>query len=100
MRTTGAAVASSLSATAMGEDIKIADATDTHARVSRRVFIRGVIASGGGAISVGYLFRASPVVSELVAQAGVSERLITLNVNGQQRRVDVSTQETLAWTLR
>ena len=28
------------------------------------------------------------------------ERLITLNVNGQQRRVDVMKQETLAWTLR
>jgi aerobic-type carbon monoxide dehydrogenase small subunit (CoxS/CutS family) len=26
--------------------------------------------------------------------------LLTLNVNGQQRRVDVSKQETLAWTLR
>ena len=25
---------------------------------------------------------------------------ITLNVNGQQRRVDVMKQETLAWTLR
>ena len=32
--------------------------------------------------------------------AGVGERLITLNVNGQQRRVDVMKQETLAWTLR
>jgi aerobic-type carbon monoxide dehydrogenase small subunit (CoxS/CutS family) len=30
----------------------------------------------------------------------VGERLITLNVNGQQRRVDVMKQETLAWTLR
>ena len=41
-----------------------------------------------------------PVVPGLLAQAGVSERLLTLNVNGQQRRVDVSKQETLAWTLR
>ena len=32
--------------------------------------------------------------------AGVGERLITLNVNGQQRRVDVMKQETLASTLR
>jgi aerobic-type carbon monoxide dehydrogenase small subunit (CoxS/CutS family) len=32
--------------------------------------------------------------------AGAVERLITLNVNGQQRRVDVLKQETLAWTLR
>ena len=28
------------------------------------------------------------------------ERLVTLNVNGQQRRVDVMKQETLATTLR
>ena len=32
--------------------------------------------------------------------AGAGERLITINVNGQQRRVDVMKQETLAWTLR
>ena len=31
---------------------------------------------------------------------GAVERLITLNVNGQQRRVDVMKQETLAMTLR
>ena len=74
----------------MNEDIKS----------SRRAFIKGIITSGAGAISIGYLFRTSPVSPELIAQAGVSERLITLNVNGQQRRVDVSKQETLAWTLR
>ena len=32
--------------------------------------------------------------------AGVGSVTITINVNGQQRRVDVSRQETLAWTLR
>jgi aerobic-type carbon monoxide dehydrogenase small subunit (CoxS/CutS family) len=32
--------------------------------------------------------------------AAVAERLITINVNGQQRRVDAMKQETLAWTLR
>ncbi len=31
---------------------------------------------------------------------GAVERLLTLTVNGQQRRVDVPKQETLAWTLR
>ena len=31
---------------------------------------------------------------------GAGERLISLNVNGQLRRVDVMKQETLAWTLR
>ena len=34
------------------------------------------------------------------ASAGVVERLVTLTVNGQQRRVDVLPQETLSTTLR
>jgi aerobic-type carbon monoxide dehydrogenase small subunit (CoxS/CutS family) len=85
---------------AMDEDIKSHDATYRDADVSRRAFIKGVIGSGGTAFSAGYLFRTSPFVPQLLAQAGASERLITLNVNGQQRRVDVSKQETLAWTLR
>jgi aerobic-type carbon monoxide dehydrogenase small subunit (CoxS/CutS family) len=63
--------------------------------VSRRKFIQGVIAGGAGASSAAYLFRASGA-----SAAGAGERLITLNVNGQQRRVDVMKQETLAWTLR
>lgn len=32
--------------------------------------------------------------------AGVTDRLITLNVNGRARHVNVPKQETLAWTLR
>jgi aerobic-type carbon monoxide dehydrogenase small subunit (CoxS/CutS family) len=44
------------------------------------------------------LFRAS--VSGQGFPAVLGERLITLNVNGQQRRVDAVSQETLAWTLR
>jgi aerobic-type carbon monoxide dehydrogenase small subunit (CoxS/CutS family) len=65
--------------------------------VSRRAFIKGVITSGVAVSSANYLFRASTL---LHGQQGVGERLITLNVNGQQRRVDVMKQETLAWTLR
>src|SRR6476619_2463250 len=84
----------------MDEDIKKDDVTGTSADVSRRTFIKGVIGSGAGAFSAAYLFRTSHVVPGLLAQAGVSERLLTLNVNGQQRRVDVNKQETLAWTLR
>jgi aerobic-type carbon monoxide dehydrogenase small subunit (CoxS/CutS family) len=61
--------------------------------VSRRKFIQGVIAGGAAVSSVSYLFRSSAV-------HGAGERLITLNVNGQLRRVDVMKQETLAWTLR
>jgi aerobic-type carbon monoxide dehydrogenase small subunit (CoxS/CutS family) len=84
----------------MDEDIKRNDAADEAANVSRRAFIKGVIGSGAAAFSAGYLFPASLVVPGLLAQAGVSERLLTLNVNGQERRADVSKQETLAWTLR
>jgi carbon-monoxide dehydrogenase small subunit/xanthine dehydrogenase YagT iron-sulfur-binding subunit len=51
---------------------------DTAKGVSRRSFIKGVITSGVAVSSANYLFRAS----------------------GQQRRVDVMKQETLAWTLR
>jgi aerobic-type carbon monoxide dehydrogenase small subunit (CoxS/CutS family) len=66
--------------------------------LSRRNFIKGVIAGGAAASSAGYLFRASSLLSQ--QPAGLGERLITLNVNGYQRRVDVAKQETLAWTLR
>ncbi len=66
--------------------------------ISRRDFIKGVIASGAAVSSVGYLFRASTLQGQTAGSTG--ERLITINVNGQQRRADVMRQETLAWTLR
>jgi aerobic-type carbon monoxide dehydrogenase small subunit (CoxS/CutS family) len=66
--------------------------------VTRRSFIKGVIAGGVAASSTAYLFRASSLWDQ--QPSGLGERLITLNVNGQQRRVDVAKQETLAWTLR
>jgi aerobic-type carbon monoxide dehydrogenase small subunit (CoxS/CutS family) len=69
---------------------------DTPRAVSRRNFIKGVIASGAAVSSSAYLFRAAVVHG----QNGSAERLITINVNGQQRRVDVMKQETLATTLR
>src|SRR5262245_62569561 len=68
--------------------------------VSRRTFIKGVIAGGVAVSSAAYLFRNSPLVSGQAARAGSVERLITLTVNGQTRRVDVAPQETLATTLR
>ena len=68
--------------------------------VTRRKFIMGVIAAGATTSSVGYLFKGpQPLLGALAVQGSV-ERLITLNVNGQQRRVDVLHQETLAFTLR
>src|ERR1700683_1085960 len=68
--------------------------------VSRRNFIKGVISSGVAVSSASYLFRASSLLHGQQPSADVGERLITLNVNGQHRRVDVMKQETLAWTLR
>jgi aerobic-type carbon monoxide dehydrogenase small subunit (CoxS/CutS family) len=65
--------------------------------ISRRDFIKGVIAGGVAVSSAAYLFRTSGVIGQ---SGGASDRLITINVNGQQRRVDVMKQETLAWTLR
>ena len=65
--------------------------------ISRRNFIKGVIAGGVAVSSAGYPFRASTLREQ---SGAASERLITIDVNGQQRRVDVMKQETLAWTLR
>jgi len=80
-------------------DDDLHNTTDDRARsISRRNFIRGVISSGVAVSSANYLFRASNLFSQGIGSPG--ERLITLNVNGQQRRVDVMRQETLAWTLR
>src|SRR5438874_3214666 len=71
---------------------------DTPQGLSRRDMIKGVIAAGAVS-SAGYLFRASSVRAQASAPGSV-ERLITLTVNGQQRRVDVMKQETLNTTLR
>src|SRR5438094_3795961 len=66
---------------------------------SRRGFIKGVIAAGAVASSSAYLFRSTSLLGQPSAPGAV-ERLITLNVNGQDRRVDVMPQETLAMTIR
>ena len=79
-------------------DDKIDSVLDEVARgISRRNFIKGVICGGAAVSSAGYLFRASSLLGQ---PGGTGDRLITINVNGQQRRVDVMKQETLAWTLR
>ena len=67
--------------------------------VSRRNFIRGVIAAGATVSAASYLFR-STTLSGQPSTPGAVERLLTLTVNGQQRRVDVMKQATLAMTLR
>lgn len=66
--------------------------------VSRRSFIKGVIAAGATVSSSGYLFRAPAATAQQTPRA--PERLLTLTVNGQRRRVDVLKHETLAMTLR
>jgi aerobic-type carbon monoxide dehydrogenase small subunit (CoxS/CutS family) len=68
-------------------------------KYSRRTFIKGVIATGATVSSTGYLFRGSPLLGAATFQSA-TERLITLTVNGQERRVDVLPHETLAMTLR
>ena len=65
---------------------------------TRRDFIKGVIAAGAAVSTSAYLFRTS--VAGQPAGAGTMERLISITVNGQTRRVDVMRQETLAMTLR
>ena len=64
---------------------------------SRRSFIKGVIAAGAAVSSSAYLFRTN--IAGQPASGG-GERLISITVNGQVRRVDVLKQETLATTLR
>ena len=83
---------------AVGHSDTVVVVPETKPEWSRRNFIKGVIASGvtvSGAIYFG------PVLTrpQRLSAQGV-ERLITLNVNGQTRRVDVLPGETLAMTLR
>ena len=68
--------------------------------LTRRNFIKGVIAGGAVATSAGYLFRGVGSLFGQSSAPGSVERLITLSVNGQARHVDVMKQETLAMTLR
>lgn len=67
-----------------------------NSRLTRRRFIKGVIFFGAAASSGAGFYLASAASRS----AGGVERLISLNVNGRTRRVDVMPQETLAHTLR
>ena len=68
---------------------------DSSKSITRRRFILGVIAGGAVVGAASYRILA-PGGRRILG----CERLITLNVNGQPRRVEVMKQETLAWTLR
>ena len=65
-------------------------------KLTRRRFIKGVIASGAAATSTSIWYAANGAERP----PGAVERLIRINVNGQVRSVDVPPQETLASTLR
>ena len=65
-------------------------------KLTRRRFIKGVIASGAAATTTGAWYSATGQDRP----SGFVERLIRINVNGQIRSVDVEPQETLASTLR
>ncbi len=64
--------------------------------LTRRRFIKGVIASGAAATTTSVWVAANGASRP----AGAVERMIRINVNGQSRTVDVAPQETLASTLR
>ena len=65
-------------------------------KLSRRRFIKGVIASGAAATSTTIWYTANGQSKP----AGAVERMIIININGRMRNVDVAPQETLASTLR
>lgn len=65
-------------------------------KLTRRRFIKGVIASGAAATSTTIWYAANGQSRP----AGAVERMIRININGQMRNVDVAPQETLASTLR
>ena len=79
------------------EEVKMTEETPNNP--ARRNFIKGVIAAGAAVSSASYLFRTN-ALGQTESAPGSADRLITLSVNGQDRRVDVLKQETLAQTLR
>ncbi len=68
-----------------------------NSRLTRRHFIKGVIYSSAAATSGAGFYLANAASNR---QPGAVERLISINVNGRTRRVDVQPQETLAHTIR
>jgi aerobic-type carbon monoxide dehydrogenase small subunit (CoxS/CutS family) len=68
-------------------------------KYSRRTFIKGVIAAGATVSSASYVLKGPALLGAATVQSS-TERMITLNINGQRRTVDVLPNETLAMTLR
>ena len=65
---------------------------------TRREFLRGVVCSGVAVSAATYMFTGHAKQAR-AAVRGV-ERLVSLNINGKTRRVDVAPNDTLAHTLR
>lgn len=65
--------------------------------MTRREFLKNIIAAGAVASSAMYVLRTTGARAQT---PGAAERLVTLTINGQERRVDVLPQETLGYTLR
>ena len=87
---------------AMAGSVSAEDVLNDFARspTSRRAFIKGVIASGAAVPAAGFVMRGRGIAAAFAQTSGAVERLVTLNVNGKDRRVDVLPQETLSHTLR
>jgi len=84
-------------------EASMSDFAATTRKTSRRSFIKSVIASGAVVGSSGFVFGGLSGCSPGDGQRAVSgavERLLSLSINGQLRRVDVLPYETLAMTLR
>jgi aerobic-type carbon monoxide dehydrogenase small subunit (CoxS/CutS family) len=69
-----------------------------HEGTSRRDFLRGVVCSGIAVSAASFVLTGGSGAAR-AATRGV-ERLITLDINGKKRRVDVAPNETLAHTIR
>jgi len=65
---------------------------------SRRDFLRGVVCSGIAVSAASFAFSGNSGQARAATRS--VERLITLNINGKKRRVDVAPNETLAHTIR
>ena len=66
--------------------------------LTRRRFLQGVVCSGIAVSNAAILFTSGARPAR--ADVRAVERLITLNINGRKRNVDVAPNETLAHTLR
>ncbi len=75
----------------------VASPRSAERRWTRRDFLKGVVASGATVAGLTWFGGGSTVGQR---PAGGVERLVTLRINGRDRRVDVVPSETLAMTLR